>query len=724
MRERAREPEPSRQESLRREDDLRSKAHLLPPEQTPVTGPMGPTSMQRLGREVGNTRLSSWMGSKADGREVIQRVPVKYADTGETLYEDPAAPAAAAAAPLTAAAKQFVPTGYANPNPNIEYEIDRKADHALVTVKIQFVQQNRGENKWLKNKAGGFALDKAGNKQPDPTFARDIGTPKEIPAGDKRRTFIATQVKGITAAWDHFDLNSKTVPKAGPPGPDGKAAPAPAPTPINLPLKFLAQPEYSLAAKGVHATIRVFGPNVDADRDGAHPVDSGHWYMNTKKNYGDTSQADLVATSAHEYGHLLGLQDEYFRSDDQTHQMLHKMGGGAATADKELDQHTVRLMVTAALMPVIEGRMSANIGTISETFAKSFPTLRKQLTGAVRNTWADSGLRSGIVSQIEPHLKSKSIKHQLESVVAFQTGQNLSNLTRATDALAATSTKHISSMVLGIFWDWQNAMNGNFKTKGADGSEVTVRTDLSANVTDFGTTGGGKSEASKLADSMIGGPGLPKIAPSTTLLGQLEEIPKRWSEPGKGLDSAYTPAVVTPQITAAVDAAIAAGIFPKINGTGQLYIRLRRLIDSTAKVSANKAAMAFVDGAVQEKVDNQLTELKAQIENEVSSTVGLKAGALAAKGPPDPNVTAIATKLHAMLQAQQNKANYAPGVGEINPGTGSAGTDVRHNSSSVMSSNDVSQAGFRADLIAPVVGQFNSLLKKADEESFTAKVTR
>lgn len=683
---------------------------------------MGPTTMQRLGRDLGNTRLTSWMGAKSG--EVLQRVPVKYADTGETLYENPPEQDPSVTTAPTAAAKQFVSTPYANDNPNVEYEIDRKADHALVTVKILFIQQNRGKNEWMKDKAGKIALDKAGKRIPDPTFTQDIGTPKEIPAGDKRRSFIGAQVKGITSAWNHFDLNSKTVPKAGPPGPDGKAAPVPAPTPINLPLKFVAQPEYSLTAKGVHATIRVFGPNIDADRDGAHPVDSGHWYMNTKKNYGDSTPADMIATSAHEYGHLLGLQDEYFRSDDQTHQLLHKMGGGAATADKELDQNTVRRMVTAALMPVIEGRMTDNIGAIAETFSKSFPTLRKQLTGAVRTTWSDSGLRSGIVSQIEPHLKSKSMKHQLASVVDFQTGQNLSNLTRATDALAATSTKYIADLVLGMFSNWEGSMNGSFKAKGADGSEVKVRTSFSANVKEFGTTGGGKSEAAKLADSMIGGPGLPKIAPSTTLLGQLEEIPKRWSEPGKGLDSAYTPAVVTPQITAAVDAAIAAGIFPKVNGTGQLYIRLRRLIDSTARVSANKAALAFVDGAVQEKVDAQFSELKAQIETEVSSTLGMKAGALAAKGPPDPNVTAIATKLHAMLQAQQNKANYDPKVGEINPGTAGAGTDVRHSSNSVMSSNDISKAGFRSDLIAPVVGQFNSLLKKADEENFTAKVTR
>jgi hypothetical protein len=309
-------------------------------------------------------------------------------------------------------------------------------------------------------------------------------------------------------------------------------------------------------------------------------------------------------------------------------------------------------------------------------------------------------------------------------VVDFQTGENLSNLTRASDALAATSTKQVSGLVLGMLAEWNAAMTGAFGTTAADGSAMSISTNLSRNIRTYGTTGAGKAAASGLADTVVGGPGLPKIVPSTTLLGQLEAIPQQWKEPGKGIDSAYTAATIQPQVAAAVDAAVATGAFPKVTGVGQLYLRVLRLVDSTARASARKAADAFVDQAVRGKVDTQLTELRGQIETEVATTLGMKAGAVAAKAPPDPNVTALATKLHALLQSQQNKANYDPKVGEINPGTGSAGTDVRHSSNSVMSSNDVAKTGFRADLVQPVVDQFNTLLKKADEENFTAKVTR
>ncbi|TNM39711.1 hypothetical protein FHP29_12660 [Nocardioides albidus] len=673
---------------------------------------MTPVSMQRLGVRVGNSRLSTFMGPAPSGAR-LQRVPVSYPDTGETLYENPSSPGA------TAASQQFEATGYGGGS--IDYDIERTADHAVVTVRVQFVSQPRGENRWLVDKAGKLLLDAKGQKQPDPTFAADVGTPKEIPAGDKRRDFATAQCESITKSWNHYDLTSKTIPKAGQAGPDGTSAPAPPATPVTLPLKFVAKPEFALGAKGTHTTIRVYGEDTVADRDGAHPVDSGHWYMNTKANYGDM---DLHAISAHEYGHLIGLQDEYFRSDDQTHQMLHKMGGGAKNADAALDQNTLRIMVTAALYPVIESRLTLGIDAIAATFATSYPLLRKQLTGAVRSAWADAGLRAGLVKQIEPALKSPGLKRQLPAIVAFETGENLSNVTRASDALASTSVKYVESVVLGEFLDWQAAMSAAFSTTGADGSSLTIGTEVSSNVSTYGSTGAGKAAAAGIADTVIGGGApTPKIAPSSTLLGQLADIPKQWETPGKGLDSVYTAAYVGPQISAAADAAVATGAFGKTLGVGQLYLRVLKLVDSTVRASATKAARSFVDDAVHAKVEAQLMGLKSQIETEVAGVLGMKAGALAAKSPADPNVTALATKLHTMLTSQQAPGKY-DSAGEITPGAGSAGMDVRHSSSSIMSANDVSKAGFRSDLIQPVVDQFNSKLKHADEESFTAKVSR
>ena len=62
-----------------------------------------------------------------------------------------------------------------------------------------------------------------------------------------------------------------------------------------------------------------------------------------------------------EYGHLLGLHDEYSRSNDQVHQQLHLMGGKARKSHKALDAHTTRHMVTMALYPAIRAAMSSNI---------------------------------------------------------------------------------------------------------------------------------------------------------------------------------------------------------------------------------------------------------------------------------------------------------------------------------------------------------------------------
>jgi hypothetical protein len=708
-----------------------------------------------LSRSVGNrvttdlvrrhlsTNASGLLGASGP----IQRVPVSYPDAGETLYEDPPAPGA------SAASKQFDPTPYSGGT--IQYDIARQPSGVRVEVRIQFVDQARDERKFIKQ---------GGKNVPNPNFGADTGKIRPIGRGDPRQAFAKARCSAITGAWNHYDFLGKlaAVP-AGPVGPAGpvpaapapaapapaapapaapapaagkggasaapapaapgkggaSAAPAPAaPGEIRLPVTFVATPVFDLKAPNVHSVIRLYGRSTVADRDGAHPVDSGHWYMNTEKNY---AGMNLDAIAAHEYGHLIGINDEYFRSDDQTHQMLHRMGGGAKNADKELDRSTVRQMVTVALYNPILDRMNANMATITGAFLAEKKNLTKQIRTAITTSWSDGGIRSQLVKQLEPELSRNGLKRALPGAVDFETSGNLSGGNLTKEAMGNFTGDRISGTILGEMESWRAERRKGFTTTGADGSSVTITSNFSANVTGSGMAGGAMASSGSAVTDRIAG-GVPKVSPSTSLISQLEALPAEWSNPGKGLDAYYTPAILQPQVDAVVKSVIAAGAVKRIKSVHELYVRVLRIVQSSAKTSSSKAVASFLDDAIKPRVKGQLTSLGSQIDAEVDAAMAMPAGALASKSAPDPEIRKVADHLYGMLQKQQNPKSY--GGPDANPGAGSGGVDVRHSSSSVMSSNDTSKAGHRADLIQPVLAQFNSLLKQPTEDDFRAEVTR
>ncbi|MCU1693663.1 MAG: hypothetical protein JWM64_2754 [Frankiales bacterium] len=688
-----------------------------------LAGPMSAPALQRLGGMIGNKRVAGLFGPATEGRPVLQRVPVSYADSGETLYEDAPTtnPDGSDIAAPTSAQKQFVPTPYSSGT--IAYEMTRDAD-VTVTVKVLFLDQARDEDRFLTDPTTGKLVLAAGKKQPNPAFGSDTGKVSEIKDA-ARLDFARSKCASIGSAWNHYALQSKTVPPATPPPATptvGTGPAAPGPKELSLPLKFEAKPFFDPAMADAHAQIRLFGAGVEADRDGAHPIDSGHWYTQTKKNYGGM---DLDAVAAHEYGHLVGLADEYSRSDDQTHQLLHRMGGGAKNADKLLDQHTLKQMVTLAVAAPIQARMRANLKEVQDAFLGAKDALRKQLVSATRSAWSDPGLREGLVKQIAPVLKTAALRGQLPSVVDFQTGQNFSNLQHASEAMEGFTSGAIGRAVMDAFTSWRvGAMGDDFSATGADGSSVSVSTEYSANVGSAATTGGAKDAGAALAGRVVGGGagGTPKIAPSPGLMAQLAALPAEWKDPAKGLGATYTGDLVRPQITAAVDGAIANGSLPKAVTSSQLFTRVLNLVRSTARVTTRDAVDAFVFEQVEPRVSAQLSEVTALVAAEVDSVLGMPAGALAAKSPPDPQVQAIAAQLHSLLKAQQNAATYDQKA-DVSPGGGAAGQDVRHTAATTMGTNDVSKLGHRADMIDPVVAQFNAHLRKtAEEEAFTAKV--
>lgn len=674
-----------------------------------TSGPLrvlGPTtSAIDLASAAGNRAFRQLLADQVD--HVVQRVPVSYDDTGETLYEDPAA-----------GQTQFQPTSYSSGTVagggGIQYEMTRSDTEVTVTVDILFVSQARDTRETLPD------------GRPNPNYQFYVGAETAIAADDPRRQFAVDRCATIGGTWNRYALVGRPLP---PPAPSGGTGPTDAGTPlpggtaspepeeIRLPLNFVANPVFDPAASS-HSKVRVFGPATAADRSGAHPIDSGNWYMNTT-NYGD---ADVDAIYAHEYGHLVGLQDEYFRSNDQVHQTLHRMGGGAATSDAAVDRETLRRMVMAALGRALQSRLRSVIGEVSAAFMAQHELLRTQLKQAIRTTWQDPGLRAAIADTIRDEVPAR-YRSQVERVVEFQTARNLSNVLVANEAMTAMTAASVERSALSFFRRQFDAFVGSsFGVTGADGTRTTMSLELSGNVTGAASSGSGAAAGSALADRVVGAASvpIPAVRPSSTLVGQLNALPETWRTPGSGIDAAYSPAAVIPLVREAAAAAVATGAIGRIGSTNDLYRRVLGIVNGTVRASSRDAVTSFVDSAIHPAITSQVTALRGQIDTEVDAVMGLTAGAAAARSPRDPDITSIATQLHTLLQSQQNSGSWDQ-TADINPGASGSGVDVRYSMDTMMGTNVTGPEGFRADMIQPIVDQFNGNAALRDprrEEAF------
>jgi hypothetical protein len=251
---------------------------------------------------------------------------------------------------------------------------------------------------------------------------------------------------------------------------------------------------------------------------------------------------------------------------------------------------------------------------------------------------------------------------------------------------------------------------------------MTFHADVSANVRDDATGGADKAAGSAAAQSLVGKAAGVKMPPSPTLVGALEALPAQWKTIAHGLDTYYTAGRILPDVKKVVADAVASGLFSTVKTGHELYAKILNLVDSTARTTSLNVMSAFIQEDLGKQIDGQVAALRALVDNEVKSVMGMKAGAALAKSA-DPNVKAIAATMYNLLKSQQNPAQWS-GSSDINPGTGSPGQDVRLSSSSVMSSNDTSKSGQRADMIHPVVDQFNKGFRKWGEENFVAEVKR
>ena len=309
-------------------------AYSAPPgiADAPPSQRLTPRQVIALQGIVGNRRVASVI------RSVAQRSPVTTPNVHETIYNKEDKTTGQALATGAGGAGSY------------NYDMTRDGDAGVtVTVKIRFLSQARNTTPPPTPNSAGL-----------PELGDPSGPLTEIPVTDPddRRGWATGIAAGAVKVWnDRLDLieDAAPAPAAGGPAADagapaagvpaGGAAPATpsAASPKKLKVTFASVPVWGLADKA--DTQIIIHPKSTIAGTPGQPIDESNWYVNKGGYTGDDK---LIA--AHEYGHLLGINDEYSQNSSQLNALIHQAAPpGAPSAGPAMDQVSVQRMVLNSL---------------------------------------------------------------------------------------------------------------------------------------------------------------------------------------------------------------------------------------------------------------------------------------------------------------------------------------------------------------------------------------
>ena len=624
---------------------------------------------------------------------IAQRVPVKNAPTGETVYNQ-------AAAGGQAGAKHYTITA--------AYEMNRSGDSGVtVTVKIKFLSQARN------------TVPKPPGAPPGTPDAGDlVGPQTEIPAGDERRGWATTtagdavrhwngRLTLVGEEWNAFSENTKK----------------------RLPVTFQAIPVFGIGEEA-HNTVIVHPATVVGGSTG-NPIDAGNFYKK-KDDAAYPASDDLIY--AHEYGHLLGIPDEYSQSNEQMNALLHQAApAGAASSQAALDRTTVERMTLAALSRPLSAQLDAAMPAVTAALRAQRPLVKAKMAKAARDAVASSAVRDDLRAQLAAGSEG-SVSPSIPGAVAFETTTNFSNRTQAGAGVeAGFSAAALGTQISDAYW---KALTGAQRATTAVAGLGDVRVNVANAV--YGASGAGTAtagNASAVAASTVGpaaGPGLPAVAPPASLLAELSGLPATWAAAGSALEAGVTPAAFTEKMQAALrsaaaaEAAVAAGLPPgvapasKIATARGLYEKAYQLVTNASKVASQQVATDLVAATVNPVLATSVSSLQGTIATEVTRLMTTPPAGMAAAGTPDPNMTAVVTAMKGRLDTAK-AATAGTGRDPLGaPGGTAPAQDVTYSYQGLMGSNKTD--AMRADQFAPVVNQFNDKLATLFEKKFSAEV--
>lgn len=664
-----------------------------------ATTPAAPLSPLELQRTAGNRAVAAaveQIGQQAaqETGNTVQRVAVQYRPPNETLYNN------GGTAPGTAGARQY--------GGEISYDMVRNGDTGVtVTIKIQFLSQSRA------------GPPPPGAPPGTPQAGQLIGSPTVIPATDpdNRRQWCQDIVKEQVKPWngkltlvgEERNLLSKNTTK-------------------RLPVTFESVAVFGLADK-YNKRIIVHPTSTQANPATGNPIDAGNYYLN-KGNY----TADDKVIAAHEYGHLLGIDDEYSHSNEMLNALLHQAAPkNAPSAMAALDKKTVERMVLSSLRQPLLDRLTSTIPAVTDAFRAKRAMVKAKMATAARAGVMDAAVRTELETQLTAASEG-GLASSVPRVVAFQTAKNFSNVTAAGGGVdAGFDAAAISGQIMAAYGSaLSTAQNTAVNVDALGKTSINVTGSVAAM-----TAAGGAQQANAAgaaADTVgsAGGPatflGMPIILPPSGLTGQLSGLPATWGAAGSAVEAGITPAAFATKMASLVKSAAAAAAAPpppgaaptpKMQKAGELYRKAHSIVAAMSKETCRQLAADLINTVCTPVLTSSVASLESTIQAEVNKVMATPAGGVAALGPPNPQMAALVSHMKAQLDADKAAA---AGGGRSPLGAGKAAPDqkVTYSVQSLMGASANNE--LRADQFGPMVKQFNDKLTKLFEKSFTAEV--
>jgi hypothetical protein len=644
-----------------------------------------PHSLLDLQRAAGTRAVSAAVGQRGPGLArgagpaAIQRVEVKEGRMSETLYNQSGTGG-------KASAKKY------SLNPN--YVLSRNGDSGVtVKVRVKFLHQVR-----------------------DATGAL-TGSPVEIPVNDPddRRGWAQKLVKEQVKPWNgHVTLTGEEV-NVGRPN-----------TMKRLPVTFEAEAVFGLGE--AHDNIVIIHPSSVAAGTPGQPIDAGNYYINK-----GTYKADENVIAAHEYGHLIGIPDEYSQSNEQMNALLHQAAPATAPSAKAaLDRTTVERMVLSSLRSPLLDALNTAMPSVTDALRAKRAAVKKQLAAAARAGVKDPAVRTELANQLTAAAEPTLSPH-VPRTVAFQTAANFSNLSLADKTVeAGFSPAALSTMIRDKYWATLiGAETANVAVAGMGDVSINVMQSVRNTTQTGGAQAGNATTAAGGSIGGAGGPatifGFPVVVPPSGLVGKLMAIPAAWGTAGSALEAGVTPAAFTAKMVSILKAAGAAaalvgmvpGLAPaKIKGGRELYSKAHGMVNKAAAEAATQLSTDLLNTVVPPVITAGVTDLQASIQAEVNRVMGTPPSGVAALGS-NPAMAALVSAMKARLDADKTAA---AGGGKDPLGTGKAAPDqdVTYSYQGLMGSHGNMKV--RADQLEPVAKQFNKKLTSIWEKDFKVEV--
>lgn len=626
--------------------------------------------MLALQHAVGNRALAAL-------HPAVQRVQVADATAGETLYN-----------------KNDPTTGEATPHHfavTPKYEMTRDGDSGVtVEVKIRFVSQTRN------------TVDPTSPGAPANTPA--LGAPtdeaKEIPSADARRAWATQHAVDAVSPWNgRLTLRGEEY-NVGSPN-----------TPKSLPVTFRAKAVFGLDEEA-HNQVVIHPPATAASARGGNPIDAGNWYMNKDNDYAGANDNEIAA---HEYGHLLGITDEYSQSNSQMNALLHQAApAGAPSAMAALDQATVRRMVLLSLRAPLEAALASALPPVTDAIRATRPQVKKAMAAAARAGVVATDVRTALTQALTAGSEA-GLATSVPEVVAFQTTRNFSNVTgSAAGVEAGFSAAALAGQISGAYSTALGAADASTRVTSVAGlGDVSIN--VQGSVPSSSAAGGIAAPAAQTAAG--GTVGLPLLHPPSTLVGQLAALPTTWGTAGSAVETGVTPAAFSAAMAAAVRNTAAAAAPPPVGAAPaakaahrrELYRLAHAMVTGAAVEASRTVASSLVGATVTPVLAASVSDLQTSISDEVTRVMTTPAAGVAALGPPNPAMAAIVAHMAARLTIDKVQTLLGPGRDPLGTGGMAGNQEVTYSYQGMMGSN--ATRALRTDQFAIMLGHFNSDLR-------------